>query len=133
MQGEEPPDLQFRENGYLFLASESGRDAIMQNHEVQKGSGADWMEILERDGLAKRFPWLNLSGISIGSFGLRNEGFFDPWALVNAMKKRAISLGVTYMEAEVVGAQMSDDCNINHLTLAPTGPCSGKHVQGTFL
>ena len=36
-----------------------------------------------------------------------DAGYFDPWLFLSAMRKKAISLGVEYREAEVVGASMS--------------------------
>jgi glycine/D-amino acid oxidase-like deaminating enzyme len=54
--------------------------------------------------LQAKFPWLNTEGVAFGSFGTKNEGYFDPWSFVAAMKNKAISLGVTYVKGEVVGA-----------------------------
>jgi FAD-dependent oxidoreductase domain-containing protein 1 len=57
--------------------------------------------------LKAKFPWLNTDGIVIGSYGTKNEGYFDPWSFVAAMKSKAISLGVTYVKGEVVGARIT--------------------------
>ena len=57
-----------------------------------------------RDELRQRFPWLSTDGIAAGSLGLANEGWFDPWALLRGMRRKAQSLGVTYVEGEPVGA-----------------------------
>lgn len=35
--------------------------------------------------------------------GLQNEGWFDPWALLCALRRKATALGVTYIKGEVVG------------------------------
>lgn len=40
------------------------------------------------------------------SLGYRNEGWFDPWTLLNAFKKKALSMGVHYIQGEVVGADV---------------------------
>ena len=32
-----------------------------------------------------RFPWLCTDGVALGSFGESNEGYFDPWAMLQAM------------------------------------------------
>ena len=40
-----------------------------------------------------------------------NEGFFDPSSFVNGMKKKAIFLGVDYLEGDVVSATLSQDAN----------------------
>lgn len=51
--------------------------------------GCDWMDILSPEQLAQEFPYLNTDGIAAGSLGRKNEGSFDPWALLNAMKRYA--------------------------------------------
>lgn len=32
----DPPDINFQEGGYLFLASNNGEEVLRNNHEVQK-------------------------------------------------------------------------------------------------
>ena len=34
--------------------------------------------------------------------GTGNEGNFDPWSLLNAFKRKAVSLGVDYINGEAV-------------------------------
>ena len=35
--------------------------------------------------------------------GLENEGWFDPWSLLRALRAKAINLGAVYVPGEVVG------------------------------
>lgn len=35
--------------------------------------------------------------------GLENEGWFDPWTLLNAFRRKAISMGVIQCCGEVTG------------------------------
>lgn len=104
VEGAEPVDVQFQERGYLFLASDAGHDALLRNHETQVGAGAHWMQLLSPAELSERFPWLKLDGVVAGSLGTANEGWFDPWALLRGMRRKAIALGVTYVEGEPVAA-----------------------------
>src|ERR1044071_9405648 len=53
-------DIGFRERGYLLLASETGEETLLANHEVQKAEGAD-IVLLDRDATTAKFPWLNAS------------------------------------------------------------------------
>ena len=40
--------------------------------------------------LKKEFPWLDTDNkIALGSFSRRQEGLFDPWEFVQAMKRKA--------------------------------------------
>lgn len=102
----EPLDIQFHENGYLFLAGERSRSILQTNHQAQHQCGATWIDFLEKQQLKETFPWLNTEQIDVGTFGRKNEGYFDPWAFVNALKKKSISLGVEYIEGDVTGADI---------------------------
>jgi FAD-dependent oxidoreductase domain-containing protein 1 len=101
------PDIQYHENGYLFLAKgEHNKIALEDNYKVQLECGASWLKTLDQEGLIKKFPWLNAEDILLGTTSDKNEGYFDPWSYVNAMKKKSISVGVDYLEGEVVNATL---------------------------
>ncbi len=51
--------------------------------------------------LKRKFPWLSTDGIALGSYGYENEGWFDPWALLSALRIKAESLGVHFIQGEV--------------------------------
>ena len=40
--------------------------------------------------------------------GLENEGWFDPWLLLQALRNKATSLGTQYVKGEVVGFNTDD-------------------------
>lgn len=42
--------------------------------------------LLSQKKLKEVFPWLNVEDIELATYGLENEGWLDPWALVNAFK-----------------------------------------------
>jgi glycine/D-amino acid oxidase-like deaminating enzyme len=67
--GENAPDLQLREQGYLFLASEAGEPTLRRNVATQRACGVDWTTLLSPAEMAARFPWLNTDGLSLGCFG----------------------------------------------------------------
>ncbi|XP_064458174.1 FAD-dependent oxidoreductase domain-containing protein 1-like [Ornithodoros turicata] len=98
----DPPDIQFQPHGYLFLASENGVQPMQENHAMQESLGAR-VELLKPDKLKQKFPWLNTEGIALASHGLDNEGWFDPWSLLTAFRRKAVSLGARYLNAELVG------------------------------
>ncbi|GIY43781.1 FAD-dependent oxidoreductase domain-containing protein 1 [Caerostris extrusa] len=45
-------------------------------------------------------------------FGFENEGWFDPWALLSAFKKKACSLGATYVNGEVIGFEFENHSQV---------------------
>lgn len=98
---QEPPEINFNPSGYLFLATKNGADTMLKNHKVQKDLGAN-VDLLSPEMIKKRFPWLNVDDIELGSLGNLNSGWFDPWSFLNALRNKAISLGTYYIEGEVV-------------------------------
>jgi len=102
--GDWRPDLQFREQGYLFLASPAGVARLRDNCELQRSLGAA-TEFLEPGELAARFPWLRCEDLGAGAFGPVNEGWIDPFALLQGFRRKARALGVAYREATMTGIQ----------------------------
>jgi sarcosine oxidase len=97
----EAPALPFVEWGYLFLATEAGLGILHNNHRTQSTLGAD-VALLSPAELAARFPWLNVADLAGGSYGLSNEGWTDPYGLLQAFRRKARALGVTYLAGEAV-------------------------------
>jgi FAD-dependent oxidoreductase domain-containing protein 1 len=98
---EQPPDLAFREAGYLFLASAAGLPTLKANHALQCDLGAQ-VALLEASALQSRFPWLACDDLVAGTLGLSGEGWLDAHALMHALRRKAIAAGVVYRKAEAV-------------------------------
>jgi len=112
-------DVQFRENGYLILASPgSGEASLRENVATQHECGATWISLLSPDQLKSRFPWISTDGVALGAFGERNEGYFDPWALLQALRKAATARGVEYIGQDVVGLSRKAGGDISSVSLA---------------
>jgi len=132
------PEIGFHENGYLFLAADQrGADVLSRNHATQIACGAE-VTLLDPDGLARRFPWLNTEGLTLGSTGERGEGWFDNVGLMQGFRKKARALGVEYIEDEVVAVNREGDRVVSVATksgqtiacgtLVNTSGTNGKHV-----
>ena len=106
--GDDAPRVDLHEGGYLYLGAGPGADVLRENHAVQTAEGADIL-LLDRPGLAARFPWLALDDIDVGTWGRSGEGWFDGWALMQAFRKKARSLGVTYVAGEVAALERDGD------------------------
>jgi len=98
----EIPSLEFKEAGYLFLASAAGADTLAALHRMQTGLGADNV-LLAPQGLAARFPWLSTEDVAIGCLGVSGEGWLDPFALLQGFRRKAVSLGVSFFADTVCG------------------------------
>jgi FAD-dependent oxidoreductase domain-containing protein 1 len=99
--GEPEPEVDFVEGGYLFLATAAGLPILESNHAVQREHGVA-VALLTPMELQARFPWLNVDDLAGGSLGLADEGWFDAYALLQAFRRKARSLGVEEVAGEVV-------------------------------
>ena len=107
----EAPDLPFVANGYLLLATEQGVPVLADNVTIQHREGAQ-THMLSPADLRQKFPWLNINDIAAGSFG-STEGWTDPYALMQAFRRKARQLGAIYREDTVTdltreGNQITD-------------------------
>lgn len=124
------PDVQFKEYGYLFLAGERSRNIIDQNHSQQVACGADWIKKYEYNELRDLFPWLNVSDLAVGTYSMENEGFFDPWLYLQALRRKAVSMGVDVINGSVQSARLSStysgssSYNIDSVTVSPAASTS---------
>lgn len=95
------PDLGLRENGYLFLAeTETGALQLESLAAMQRSLGAG-TQVLDPAALRARFPWMSTDGVSAGSFGPRDEGFFDNMGLLQGMKNAARAAGARWVTDRV--------------------------------
>lgn len=103
------PDLGLRENGYLFLAATgAGAEMLERLAALQRSLGAG-TEVLDRAALARRFPWMNLDDITAGSFGPRDEGFFDNMGLLAGLRNAARAAGARWITDRVAGFERNGD------------------------
>jgi len=99
----ERPQIGLVEPGYLYLAATpEGATTLRRNHSLQTAHGAQ-VALLEPAALRARFPWLALDDLLLGSHGERGEGWFDGYSLLQAFRRKARSLGATYVAADARG------------------------------
>ena len=116
VEGEAPPDLAFREQGYLTLAASGGASALQTAFSIQREAGAD-LAWLGPAALAARFPWLITRGIAAGVLGLSGEGWFDGPGLHAALRRKARALGAEWVHGEAAGFER-DGARITAVLLA---------------
>lgn len=105
-------EVNFTPYGYLMLATEEGAEQLKRNSRLQNDLGAR-NEILSARKLKEKFPYLNTDGIVLGCHGLEREGWFDPWALLYGLKRKAIKLGAHYVNGEVTGFNFREQSDIH--------------------
>ncbi len=98
------PSIDLHEGGYLFLATPAGESILRENHTLQTSLGAQ-IDYLPRPQLQATFPWLNTEDLAAGTYGISGEGWFDGYGLVQALRKKAQSLGARYLAADATGVR----------------------------
>lgn len=98
---DEPVDIAFRKNGYLFIVPPEATDLLKGNHETQLklGVNAVW---LDRDGLKERFPSMHVADLGAGVH-TPDDGWLDPHSTLQALRRKAIALGADFIKDEVTG------------------------------
>ena len=100
--------LGFKEQGYLYLATDAGEAALRRKHALQLSEDAD-IELVTPAQMRSRWPWLAVQDLTLGSFGRSGEGWFDGWGLLQHFRHKAISHGARYVQAHV--AQLKRDAS----------------------
>lgn len=94
-------NVNFNPAGCLLLASDEGAQQLIDNSQFQREYGAINM-ILSPEQLTKRFPYLDVSDVAVGSLGLEREGWFNAWDMLKYFRRKSIELGAQYLNAEAV-------------------------------
>lgn len=115
--GDDRPDLDFHEGGYLFLARTAEQVATLrENHAVQIACGAD-VVLWNREEVVEAFPHLRTNDIALASYGRSGEGWFNNTGLMNGFRAKARAQGADYLIDEVVAIGRAGD-QVASVTLA---------------
>ena len=114
------PTLGLVENGYLFLGRSPEAPAVMAElAAMQCGLGAA-TEVWRPDQIKTRFPWLEVGDLTAGSFGPRDEGWFDNMGLLAGFRTAARAQGAVFVKDEVTGISVTQG-RVTGVTLAQGG------------
>jgi len=100
VEGEDPVDIQFKHGSYLFLTTNKTSHLLAENIAVQEQAGVK-VQKYNAASLQRKYPYLNVEDVELASDCDADEGWFDPWALVQAFRKKVKSLGVNVIEGQV--------------------------------
>ena len=118
--GEWRPQVDFRQQGNLFLADEAHKTNALAGLALQQelNCAVSWLEPAE---IKARFPLYDETKFAGGTFG-RLDGTMDPQAVLMGFKRKAVDLGAVYIQAEVTAV------------VHAAGKVSGVHLaDGTTL
>jgi glycine/D-amino acid oxidase-like deaminating enzyme len=102
----ESPAISFRRQGYLFV-SDGGDAATMEaNFRNQETLGVA-AELLDGPALERLFPSIRADDVDIAVYS-PNDAWIDAYAALQGFRRKARSLGVTYLQDEVATAEITD-------------------------
>jgi len=102
----ESPAISFRRQGYLFV-SDAGDAATMEaNFRNQEKLGVA-AELLDGPALARLFPSIRTDDVDIAVHS-PNDAWIDAYAALQGFRRKARSLGVTYLQDEVAAAEVEN-------------------------
>lgn len=100
LPGGEAADIGLVESSYLYLATATGLPALERNVATQQACDVN-VKLQTADKLADRYPWLATADLAAGADTSGCEGWFDGYAVLKEMRRRAEALGVVYLRDRV--------------------------------
>ncbi|HEX5325667.1 MAG TPA: FAD-binding oxidoreductase, partial [Acetobacteraceae bacterium] len=91
---------------YLILATAAGEAQLKANRAMQLAEGAKVALFDGPAAIAERFPWLHTEDLACATLGLANEGWFDAYSLLRAVREEAIAGGARYVADEATGIDL---------------------------
>lgn len=103
----DPARAEFKQVGYLFLATEENFEKLQRHYQVQKGLGVE-VEFLGAEEVEKLFPLLN-GEVLIGGLWGPKGGYTDPYGVLQGYLRKAKSLGGIYLHEEAAELVREED------------------------
>ncbi|MBM2575927.1 FAD-binding oxidoreductase [Jannaschia sp. Os4] len=100
---ERVPEVLLHPFGYLYLAGDPAEeDRLRAAHAAQQAQGSGTV-LMAPEEIAARWPFYDLDGITLGSWGSRDEGYFDGTTMFEWWRRIARERGVSFVHGEVAG------------------------------
>ncbi len=118
--GQRAGNLGLKENGYLFVTGDASMVSVMQDVATMQRDAGAGTDVLTPAQIASRFPWIAVDDLQAGSFGPRDEGWFDNMGLLAGFRAGAKAAGARFVTDDVTGVTV-DAGKITGVTLAKGG------------
>ena len=103
VDGREAP-VDWVEGGYLFIVPPEGMGILESSYAAQRAQGCE-VDLLTPAQLKERFPSMYVDDLAGGVHSLR-DGWCDPNGLLQGFRRKAIALGVSFVQDRVSGLSM---------------------------
>ncbi len=96
------PDLNWKQGGYMFIVPPDAKHvATLERHQRLQQQLGVTVEMLDPSAIERRFPSIEVSDLGAASLS-PEDGWLDPNAVLQGLRKKARSLGATYVQDSVV-------------------------------
>ncbi len=125
LDGDDAPNLQWQAKGYLFIAGAQDIEDLRSNYQTQVDCGVEarWFEPAE---LAARYPEIEVTDLK-GAVLSPYDGWLNPLAFFEGIRRKAHAFGVRLEEAEVT-ALVTQDSRVVGVELLDGGTLSADVV-----
>lgn len=98
-----PAEIGFKKNGYIFIVPPSSIDTLKANYDTERSMGCNviW---LAPDEIKHRFPSMNVDDLGAAVLS-PDDGWLDPHSVLMGFRKKAQSLGATFLAEEIAGME----------------------------
>ena len=125
--GDNIPEIGLTDSTYLYLSTKAGIELLHNNVEMQQDLGVS-VNTCGPDDLRRRFPWLRVDDILAGSMTEDGEGWFDGYQFLMALRNKARTLGVHYIESRVEDITLSPNNQVSGITLTGQSQIACSHL-----
>lgn len=97
-----PANVDWVQGGYLFIVPPASTANLERNVRRQQAHGCT-VDLLTPSELKQRFPSMNVDDLGAGAL-TPLDGWCDPYGLLWGFRRKAVELGVEYIQDRVIGA-----------------------------
>jgi len=101
------PDINFTEQGYLFVVTRAGEETLRHNQAVQSSHGVQ-AKLIDYAEIRRRFPSIQRDDIVLGCL-TQDDGWIDPNGGLWGVRRAAEHLGARYIKARVVDIEANSN------------------------
>lgn len=123
--GASRPEVSWVQGGYLFLVPPASTAMLERNVRQQNALGCD-VQLLTPAELSQRFPSMRVDDLGAGAHS-PNDGWCDSNALLWGFRKKAASLGASFVQGRVA-SMICDAVKIKAVVLADGTELHADHV-----
>ena len=99
------PDINFREQGYLFVVTKGGAETLEHNQRRQAAMGVN-ARLMDRKETRRGFPSIKREDIALTCY-TPDDGWIDPYAALRGFRQAAEHLGTTFIQARVQSIEIN--------------------------